>query len=45
MVLEPNLRVLFEKYNSNKKICRKCYARLHTTAKNCRKSSVVELVI
>lgn len=37
MVLEPTLKVLAEKYNCNKKICRKCYARLSITAKNCRK--------
>ncbi|XP_044979171.1 ubiquitin-like [Hordeum vulgare subsp. vulgare] len=34
---EPSLRALAEKYNSNKKICCKCYARLSLRATNCRK--------
>merc|ERR1712133_111308 len=36
-VIEPSLRVLAQKYNCEKMICRKCYARLHPRAKNCRK--------
>jgi len=36
-VIEPSLRVLAQKYNCNKMICRKCYARLHPKATNCRK--------
>ena len=36
-VIEPTLRLLAQKYNSDKMICRKCYARLHPRATNCRK--------
>merc|ERR1712168_562353 len=36
-VIEPSLRLLAQKYNCDKVICRKCYARLHPRAKNCRK--------
>merc|ERR1711872_1028524 len=36
-VIEPSLRVLAQKYNCDKMICRKCYARLHSRATNCRK--------
>lgn len=36
-VIEPSLRVLAMKYNCDKLICRKCYARLHSKATNCRK--------
>uniref|UniRef100_A0ACD5VZB7 Uncharacterized protein n=1 Tax=Avena sativa TaxID=4498 RepID=A0ACD5VZB7_AVESA len=35
--LEPNLRILAQKYNENKLVCRKCYARLPARATNCRK--------
>ncbi|KXG39741.1 hypothetical protein SORBI_3001G430900 [Sorghum bicolor] len=35
--ISPNLRALAYKYNVNKMICRKCYARLPLGAKNCRK--------
>ena len=28
-VIEPSLRILAQKYNCDKMICRKCYARLH----------------
>ncbi len=35
--MEPALVQLAMKYNVDKKICRKCYARLPPTAKNCRK--------
>jgi large subunit ribosomal protein L40e len=37
-VIEPSLRILAQKYNCDKMICRKCYARLHPRATNCRKS-------
>ena len=37
MVLDPSQVALAKKYNCEKKICRKCYARLPKTAKNCRK--------
>jgi len=36
-VIEPTLRLLAAKYNCDKMICRKCYARLPPRAKNCRK--------
>ncbi|XP_055711022.1 ubiquitin-60S ribosomal protein L40-like [Phlebotomus papatasi] len=35
-LLPPSLRMLAEKYNCDKMICRKCYARLHPRATNCR---------
>merc|ERR1711862_287968 len=31
-VIEPSLAILARKYNCDKKICRKCYARLHPRA-------------
>lgn len=37
MAIEPSLQVLARKYNCDKKICRKCYARLPIRATNCRK--------
>jgi ribosomal protein L40E len=36
-VIEPSLQILAKKYNCDKMICRKCYARLHPRATNCRK--------
>nr|AAG31480.1 ubiquitin-like protein [Wuchereria bancrofti] len=36
-IIEPSLRQLAQKYNCEKKICRKCYARLPPRATNCRK--------
>ncbi|GLH15502.1 Ubiquitin-60S ribosomal protein L40, partial [Gryllus bimaculatus] len=36
-VIEPTLRSLAQKFNCEKMICRKCYARLHPRATNCRK--------
>ncbi|KAJ3424731.1 UBIQUITIN-60S ribosomal protein L40 [Anaeramoeba flamelloides] len=36
-VIDPSLRSLAGKYNCDKKVCRKCYARLPLRAKNCRK--------
>jgi len=36
-VIEPALQDLARKYNCEKKVCRKCYARLHPRAVNCRK--------
>merc|ERR1712216_1030004 len=38
-IIEPNLRTLAQKYNTDKKICRKCYARMDPRAVNCRKKS------
>ncbi len=37
MVYDPSLEVLAKKYNCDKMICRKCYARLHPRAIQCRK--------
>jgi ribosomal protein L40E len=37
-VIEPTLAVLAKKYNCDKKVCRKCYARLPPRATNCRKA-------
>ncbi|KAJ7749512.1 ubiquitin-carboxy extension protein, partial [Mycena maculata] len=34
-----SLKVLASKYNCDKQICRKCYARLSPRATNCRKRS------
>ncbi|XP_019418330.1 PREDICTED: ubiquitin-60S ribosomal protein L40-like [Lupinus angustifolius] len=36
-IIEPSLMALARKYNQDKTICRKCYARLHPHAVNCRK--------
>ena len=36
-VIEPSLAVLARKYNCDKMICRKCFARMHARAVNCRK--------
>ena len=33
-VIEPTLRLLAQKYNADKMICRKCYARLHPRYKH-----------
>ncbi|XP_015795499.1 ubiquitin-60S ribosomal protein L40 [Tetranychus urticae] len=35
--IEPSLMMLAKKYNIDKMVCRKCYARLHAKATNCRK--------
>ena len=35
--IEPTLQMLARKYNANKLVCRKCYARLPLKAHNCRK--------
>ncbi|XBI94760.1 hypothetical protein VPH35_031341 [Triticum aestivum] len=34
---QPYLRILAQKYNENKLVCRRCYARLPARATNCRK--------
>ncbi|CAN4108474.1 unnamed protein product [Withania somnifera] len=39
-IIEPSLMALARKYNQDKMICRKCYARLHPRAVNCRKKNV-----
>lgn len=36
-VIEPSLKALASKYNCDKMVCRKCYARLPPRATNCRK--------
>jgi len=36
-LIDPTLASLARKNNCEKMICRKCYARLHPRAKNCRK--------
>ncbi|TPX45443.1 hypothetical protein SeMB42_g03996 [Synchytrium endobioticum] len=36
-VIEPSLKILASKFNCDKMICRKCYARLPPRATNCRK--------
>lgn len=35
--IEPSMRELASRYNCEKMICRKCYARLPPKATNCRK--------
>ena len=37
MVYDPSLAFLAKSFNCDKKICRKCYARLPVRALNCRK--------
>ena len=36
-IIEPSLQILARKYNQDKMICRRCYARLPPKAVNCRK--------
>ncbi|PGH03775.1 ubiquitin-60S ribosomal protein L40 [Polytolypa hystricis UAMH7299] len=36
-IIEPSLKILASKYNCDKMVCRKCYARLPPRATNCRK--------
>jgi ribosomal protein L40E len=36
VMMEPSLQVLARKYNCDKLVCRKCYARLPPRAHNCR---------
>jgi len=42
-MLESNLKILAEKYRSEKNICRKCYARLNKNIINCRKCGSKDL--
>ncbi len=42
-MIEPTLKTLAEKFNCEKLICRKCYARLNIRAKNCRKCHCTDL--
>lgn len=41
-IIEPSLRMLAQKYNCDKQICRKCYARLPPRASNCRKKKSLQ---
>lgn len=36
-MIDPNSKKLAQKYSCDKKICRKCYARLDKRATTCRK--------
>ncbi|CAM9539789.1 unnamed protein product [Pylaiella littoralis] len=36
-VYDPSLAALAKTFNTEKMVCRKCYARLPPRAKNCRK--------
>jgi ribosomal protein L40E len=38
-IIEPSLKALASKYNCDKMICRKCYARLPPRAVNCVSNS------
>nr|QDY52378.1 ribosomal L40e family [Mimiviridae sp. ChoanoV1] len=42
-MIEPNLKQLAQSFMCDKKICRKCYARLPKNALNCRKCSSADL--
>ena len=42
-MIEPNMKVLAQKFCSDKMICRRCYARLNKRAKNCRKCKSSDL--
>ena len=42
--IEPSLMVLARKYNSDKLVCRKCYARLPLKAHNCRKKNAEDQI-
>ena len=44
-MIEPNSKVLAQKYTCNKMICRKCYARLNKRATICRKCHSKDLRI
>ena len=42
-MIEPNLKSLAKKFNCEKLICRKCFARLNKRTKNCRKCKSSDL--
>lgn len=42
-MIDPSSKVLAQKYKCDKKICRKCFARLDSNSKKCRKCSSTEL--
>ena len=44
-MIDPTLKVLAKSYLCDKKICRKCYARLNKRAVNCRKCASSDLRI
>jgi ribosomal protein L40E len=39
-IIEPSLKALASKYNCDKMICRKCYARLPPRAVNCVRHTI-----
>jgi ribosomal protein L40E len=42
-MIEPTLEILAKSKRCDKMICRKCYARLPKSAKNCRKCHSTDL--
>ena len=44
-MIEPSLKVLAQKYNCEKMVCRYCYARLSKKATSCRKCKHTDLRI
>src|ERR1700709_2711841 len=44
-IIEPSLKALASKYNCDKMICRKCYARLPPRAVNCVRLSLTSTAI
>ena len=44
-MIEPNMKVLAQKFCSDKMICRRCYARLNKRATICRKCHATDLRI
>ena len=44
-MIDPNMKSLAQKFNCDKMICRRCYARLNKRATICRKCSSVDLRI
>ena len=44
-MIDPSLKALVEGFLCDKKICRKCYARLNKRTVNCRKCSSSDLRI
>ena len=44
-IIEPSLKALASKYNCDKMICRKCYARLPPRAVNCVRARHPSIVL
>ena len=44
-MIDPTAKSLAQKYNCNRLICRKCFARLSKRAVNCRKCHSTDLRI